>query len=129
MANIDTISDSLTIIRNACAVKHQKAKIKHSKIMENIVNILKQEGYIEDFSVENKKNIIINLKYDLKKNSVITEISRISKSSRREYSSVKKIPRIANGYATVILTTPKGILTGREARKQNVGGEVLCFVL
>ncbi len=126
----DPIADMLTRVRNANAVMHEKTDIPHSKIKERIVEILKEEGYISNYKIitdGNKKNIRVYLKY-VGKERVIKGIKRISKPGRRIYSSVEDMPRVLSGLGIAIVSTSKGIVTDRVARKENVGGEVLAFV-
>ena len=126
----DPIADMLTRVRNANAVMHEKTDIPHSKIKERIVEILKEEGYISNYKIitdGNKKNIRVYLKY-VGKERVIKGIKRISKPGRRIYSSVEDMPRVLSGLGIAIVSTSKGIVTDRVARKETVGGEVLAFV-
>lgn len=126
----DPIADMLTRVRNANAVTHEKTDIPHSNIKERIAEILKEEGYISNYKVVtdgNKKNIRVYLKYDGRER-VIKGIKRISKPGRRIYSSVEDMPRVLSGLGIAIVSTSKGIVTDRVARRENVGGEVLAFV-
>lgn len=126
----DPIADMLTRVRNANAVMHEKVDVPHSKIKERIAEILKEEGYISNYKVVedgNKKNIRIYLKYDGKER-VIKGIKRISKPGRRVYSSIEDMPRVLSGLGIAIVSTSKGVVTDRVARRENVGGEVLAFV-
>ncbi len=126
----DPIADMLTRIRNANAVMHEKVDVPHSTLKEKIAEILKEEGYIANFKVVtdgNKKNIRVYLKYD-GKDRVIKGIKRISKPGRRVYSSVEDMPRVLSGLGIAIVSTSKGIVTDRVARRENVGGEILAFV-
>nr|WP_307774872.1 30S ribosomal protein S8 [uncultured Cetobacterium sp.] len=126
----DPIADMLTRVRNANAVSHEKTDVPHSNIKERIAEILKEEGYISNYKVVtdgNKKNIRVYLKYDGKER-VIKGIKRISKPGRRVYSSVEDMPRVLSGLGIAIVSTSKGIVTDRVARRENVGGEVLAFV-
>ena len=128
----DTISDMLTRIRNATMVKHQIVQIPSTKMSLAIAKILKDEGFIDDFEdyVENKKNyLLLSLKYLGKsRKSVISKIERVSKPGLRVYSHRKDLPRVLGGIGVAIISTSKGIMTDREARRQNVGGEVLCYI-
>ena len=129
---MDIISDGITKIRNAQKSKASQVLLKNNKVVAKICGILKKGGYIIDynFKKENKMNFIeVVLKYDKNDNPIIKELVRVSKNSRRVYKPANDIPRIANGYATVIMSTPKGVITGREAKQENVGGEVICYVL
>ncbi|MDU1911713.1 30S ribosomal protein S8 [Fusobacterium sp.] len=126
----DPIADMLTRIRNANAVMHEKVDIPHSTLKDKIAEILKEEGYIANYKVVtdgNKKNIRVYLKYD-GKDRIIKGIKRISKPGRRVYSSVEDMPRVLSGLGIAIVSTSKGIVTDRVARRENVGGEVLAFV-
>lgn len=126
----DPIADMLTRIRNANAVMHEKVDVPHSNLKDRLVEILKEEGYIANYKVVtdgNKKNIRVYLKYDGKER-VIKGIKRISKPGRRVYSSVEDMPRVLSGLGIAIVSTSKGIVTDRVARRENVGGEILAFV-
>lgn len=126
----DPIADMLTRIRNANAVMHEKVDIPHSTLKDKIAEILKEEGYIANYKVVtdgNKKSIRVYLKYD-GKDRIIKGIKRISKPGRRVYSSVEEMPRVLSGLGIAIVSTSKGIVTDRVARRENVGGEVLAFV-
>lgn len=132
MSMNDPIADMLTRIRNANKMKFEEVSIPSSKIKESIAMILKNEGFINDFEVI-KDNSLMNLKVYLKykgedKKHVITGIKRISKPGLRVYSKKEDIPRVLGGLGIAILSTSKGILSDSDAKKQNVGGEVLCFV-
>ena len=126
----DPIADMLTRIRNANAVMHEKVEVPHSNLKDRLAEILKEEGYIANYKVVtdgNKKNIRVYLKYDGKER-VIKGIKRISKPGRRVYSSVEDMPRVLSGLGIAIVSTSKGIVTDRVARRENVGGEILAFV-
>jgi len=128
----DPIADMLTRIRNANMARFNKVDIPLSKVKLEIAKILKQEGYIKNFKVlnqEGNKGVLrVYLKYDAQNRGIITGIKRVSKPSRRVYVKSKKIPRVLNGYGINIISTPKGIMTDREAIKLNVGGELICSV-
>jgi len=131
----DPIADMLARIRNALLVKHATVAIPASKIKMAIAKILKDEGYVEDFKMvtdENMhRNLVIQLKYqgDLKhQRPVITNLTRVSKPGRRIYTGAKDIPWVRSGMGIAILSTPKGVITGQQARRLNVGGEVICYV-
>ncbi len=135
MATSDPIADMLARIRNALMVKHAAVSMPSSKIKLAIAKILKDEGYIEGYRViasENSyQNLEIQLKYvgDVKhQRSVITDLKRVSKPGRRIYAAVKDIPWVRSGMGITILSTPKGVITGQQARRLNVGGEILCYV-
>ena len=126
----DPIADMLTRIRNANAVMHEKVDIPHSTLKDKIAEILKEEGYIANYKVVtdgNKKSIRVYLKYD-GKDRIIKGIKRISKPGGRVYSSVEDMPRVLSGLGIAIVSTSKGIVTDRVARRENVGGEILAFV-
>ena len=127
----DTIADLLTRIRNAISAKHPTVKIPASKVKVEIVKILLDEGYIKKYTVieDGKQGMIkISLKYDENKQSAITGLKRVSKPGLRIYSDVENMPRVMKGLGVAIISTSKGIMTDRQARKENVGGEVLAFI-
>jgi small subunit ribosomal protein S8 len=126
---IDPISDMLTRIRNANRALLQAVDVPHSKIKESIAVILKREGYIHDFAVEGKipKLIKMRLKYQGKK-SVIEGLRRISTPGLRRYVGSTDIPRVHAGMGVAVLSTSEGVMTGVQARKKNIGGEILCYV-
>ncbi len=127
----DTIADLLTRIRNAISAKHPTVKIPASKVKVEIVKILLDEGYIKKYTVieDGKQGMIkISLKYDENKQSAITGLKRISKPGLRIYSDVENMPKVMKGLGVAIISTSKGIMTDRQARKENVGGEVLAFI-
>jgi len=126
----DPIADLLTRIRNAGNAQLPTVEIPHSKMKESIAHVLKREGYIEAVAIEGvvaTKKIKLKLKYEGRKN-VIDGLKRVSTPGLRRYVASDEIPRVRNGMGTAILSTPAGILTGNEARRQNVGGELLCYV-
>ena len=125
----DPISDMLARIRNASQALQPVVEIPHSRIKENLANILKQEGYVSEVAVEGKgiKTIKIRLKYQGKKN-VIEGLRRISKPGLRQYVGATKIPRVRGGLGVAVVSTPEGVMTGVQARKKNLGGELLCYV-
>lgn len=126
----DPIADMLTRIRNANIAKHSQVLVPFSKIKESIANILRNEGYIAEYEIKEEgahKNILITLK-TVDGEQVIKGLKRISKPGRRVYSSVEQLPKVLGGLGIAIVTTPKGVLTDRECRKQSVGGEVLCYI-
>lgn len=128
----DPIADLLTRIRNAQQASHSSLVVPRSKIKLNIVKILKNEGFIEgyvdDESVGHQGIIKIFLRYDDAQHGIIRGLLRVSKPGRRVYVGKTEIPRVRNGLGIAILTTPKGVLTDRDARQAGVGGEVLCHV-
>ena len=128
----DPISDLFTRIRNALIAKHEGLMVPNSKIKVAICRILKEEGFIKDFTVSNddlvKKNIKIKLKYRQNGEPLINEIIRVSKSSKRIYVKKRKVPKPLRGFGISMVSTSKGILSGREARLKNVGGELVGIV-
>ena len=131
MSMTDPIADYLTRIRNALQAKHKYVDIPASTMKRKISRILIEQGYIKKYILvdDGKQGLIrVWLKYDADKNPVISKLVRVSKPGLRQYVDVDKLPRIKNNLGIAILTTPKGIITAREARRQNVGGEVLCYV-
>ncbi|HCC34326.1 MAG TPA: 30S ribosomal protein S8 [Ruminococcaceae bacterium] len=127
----DTIADMLTRIRNANAAKHDSVDIPASNMKKAIAQILLDEGYIKGFNVteDGKQGVIrVNLKYGPGKSHVITGLRRVSKPGLRIYTGVEDMPKVLKGLGVAILSTPKGIMTDRRARLENVGGEVLAFV-
>ena len=127
----DSIAAMLTRIRNASSAKHDSVKVPASNMKKAIAQILVDEGYVKSFKVEDdgKQGMIeIVLKYGPNKTSAITGLRRVSKPGLRIYTNVEDMPKVMKGLGTAILSTPKGILTDKDARKANVGGEVLAFV-
>ncbi len=127
----DTIADLLTRIRNANSAKHDTVQIPASNMKKAICQILVDEGYIKSFSVEEdgKQGVItVTLKYLEGKQPVIQGLRRVSKPGLRIYSSVEDMPKVMKGLGIAIISTSKGVMTDRDARKQNVGGEVLAFI-
>ena len=130
----DTISDILTRIRNANMVKHQIVQVPLSRMSKSIAQILKEEGFIEDFEVfdtelENRSHLLISLKYKGRlREPVICKMERISKPGLRVYSNAKKMPKILGGFGTAIVSTSRGLMTDHQARKEGVGGELLCYI-
>ena len=131
MNTTDPIADMLTRIRNANSAKHKTVDVPASKMKTAIAEILFREGYIKSFEVisnENQGIIRITLKYDEKGTRVIDGIKRISKPGLRVYASKEELPRVLNGLGIALISTSKGIMTDREARKENLGGEVLAYI-
>lgn len=130
--NIDPVSDYLTRIRNAVAAGHRTVEIPASNLKKEMTKILFDQGYILSYKfMDDKKqgSIKIALKYDkLTKDPVIKEIQRISKPGLRKYTGHNEIPRILNGLGISIVSTSKGLMTGKQAKRNNVGGELLCYV-
>ena len=127
----DSIADMLTRIRNAQMARHATVSVETSIMKKSIAQILLDEGYISSFEeVDNGKNkdIVITLKYVNKNQKVITGLKRISKPGRRIYASCEELPKVLNGLGIVIVSTSKGVMTDREARKLGIGGEVLAYV-
>ena len=127
----DSIADMLTRIRNAQTARHETVSVETSIMKRSIAQILLDEGYISSFEeVDNGKNkdIVITLKYVNKNQKVITGLKRISKPGRRIYASCAELPKVLNGLGIVIVSTSKGVMTDREARKLGIGGEVLAYV-
>jgi small subunit ribosomal protein S8 len=131
MNNQDPIADMLTRIRNANRVGRRMVLIPKSKICNGIAQVLKDEGYIEEFDVidDGKQGQIrVKLKYSLSGDRVIHELDRESKPGRRVYRGVDELPKVLNGMGITVVSTSKGVMSDRRAREQNVGGEVLCTV-
>nr|ARW68758.1 ribosomal protein S8 [Palisada sp.] len=128
----DIISDTLTRIRNANLAKHQIVQIPATKMTRNIVQVLKEEGFIYKFEevIENLRNyIVISLKYKGKnKKPIITELKRISKPGLRVYANHKELPKVLGGIGIAIISTSKGLMTDKHARKYGLGGEVICYI-
>ena len=131
MTFTDPIGDMFSRIRNGQMRSLNSINIPSSNFRRSILEILKNEGYIKDFYIEKSENNKINLKINLKYyegNPVIKEIKRISKPGRRVYSRATSIPRVMNGLGLAILSTPKGVMTDMDARKNNIGGEIICRI-
>ncbi|MBR5555823.1 30S ribosomal protein S8 [bacterium] len=131
MMNTDPIADMLTRIRNANMVSHETVEMPSSKLKVELAKLLKNEGFITDYAVKEVgkfKVLSITLKYDDKKKPVITKLERISKPGLRNYCKAKNLPKVLGGMGIAIVSTSKGLLTDRKARKENIGGEVLCYV-
>jgi small subunit ribosomal protein S8 len=127
----DPISDMLTRIRNAARINRGQVNIKASNICEGIADVLRKEGYIEDFDRidDGKQGILrITLKYDQEGVAIISEIKRISKPGRRIYSSVADLPHVLGGMGIVVVSTSKGVMSDKNCRESNMGGEILCMV-
>lgn len=125
----DTISDMLTRIRNASRVMLPAIEMPHSRMKESIAHILKKEGYVAEVSVEGKmpKKIKLKLKYEGKK-SVIEGLRRVSTPGLRRYVGATEIPRVRSGLGISVVSTSQGVMTGTQARKSNLGGELICYV-
>ena len=127
----DTIADMLTRIRNANQMRYEEVKVPASNIKKEIARILKEEGFINDYKIDSDNaqgTIILTLKYTDKKESVITGLKRISKPGLRVYAKSDEIPKVLNGLGIAIISTSKGIMTDKEARKEKLGGEVLAYI-
>ena len=129
MSLSDPIGDMLTRIKNSQMRNHKKVELPSSKFKIKLAEVLKSEGYIIDYMVteDKKPNLKINLKYNLG-NPVISTIERVSKPGRRIFSSAESLPKVNNGLGIAIISTPKGVMTDIDARKQKVGGEIICKV-
>jgi len=128
---MDPIADMLTIIRNGCRVKKSEVVAPYSRFKTEILRVMLEEGFINNFSLDSEKRpkkITIMLKYSKSGESVIRNLKRVSKCSRRFYVAGDEIPRVLNGLGIAVLTTSKGILSDREARRKKVGGEVIAYV-
>ncbi len=131
MSMNDPIADFLTRIRNAQMAKFNKVDIPASNLLKEMARIMMDEGYILNYTImedEKQGMIRIYLKYGDKKKAAITGLKRISRPGLRRYVDVKELPRVLNGLGIAIMSTSRGVLTGREAKKENVGGEVLCYI-
>ena len=131
MSVSDPVADMLTKIRNAGMARHEKVDIPTSKLKLEIVKILKIEGYIKNFKKANQDgaNVIrVFLKYDEKAGPIIHGIEKVSKPGRRVYTGYQNMPRVFNGYGTLIVSTSQGVTTGKKAAEKKVGGEIICSV-
>lgn len=131
MSVSDPIADMLTKIRNAASAGHESVDVPASKVKWEIISILKSEGYIKNFkklTQDGANTIRVFLKYDDKEFSVIHGIEKVSTPGRRVYSGYKGLPRVFNGYGTLIVSTSKGIITGKVAGESQIGGELICKV-
>lgn len=127
----DSIADMLTRIRNAGMARKPETSMPSSKILVAIARILKEEGYIEDYRVEERRPfpvLTIKLKYTRDRRHAIRELRRVSKPGLRVYAGKDEIPRVRNGLGIAIVSTPQGVMSGHEARRRGIGGEVLCTV-
>jgi small subunit ribosomal protein S8 len=131
MSLTDPVADLLTRIRNAVSARQQKLDVPASKLKMEIARILKEEGYISNFKAteENGRKVLrVYLKYSSSNDAAITNLARVSRPGCRVYVGHTEIPRVLGGLGINILTTPKGVMTGRQARKSGIGGEILCEV-
>ncbi|SJZ45971.1 30S ribosomal protein S8 [Mycoplasmopsis verecunda] len=126
----DPIADLVVRVKNANARKHKTVTIPYSKQKEAIVKLILNEGYIASYTVEGEgvnKNIVVTLKYK-KNKSAIVDFKRVSKPGLRVYATVEEIPNVISGFGTVIISTSKGLMTGKQAREENVGGEIIAYI-
>ncbi|MBJ7491664.1 MAG: ribosomal protein [Cyanobacteriota bacterium] len=132
MANHDPISDMLTRIRNASEKRHQTTKVPASRMARSIAKVLQQEGFISDISEEGEgvlTTLVLGLKYNGKHRlPIIRSVQRVSKPGLRIYKNTRQLPKVLGGLGVAIISTSKGVMSDRDARKQGVGGEVLCYV-
>ena len=131
MTITDPIADMLTRIRNGLMAGHETVEVPSSKLKVQLAKLFKEEGYIENYEVKKVGNfdvITITLKYDEKHKPVITKLERISKPGLRTYSKSKNLEKVLGGLGIAVISTSKGLMTDRKARKENIGGEVLCYV-
>jgi len=131
MVVTDTIADMLTRIRNANQMRYQQVSVPASNLKVSLAKILKEEGFIEDYKLVNEDvqgTIELTLKYGQNKERVITGLKRISKPGLRVYAKSTEIPKVLNGLGIAVISTSHGVMTDKEARKQNLGGEVLCYI-
>jgi small subunit ribosomal protein S8 len=131
MSVSDPVADMLTKLRNAGMAKHEKVEVPPSKLKLEIVKILKTEGYIKNFKKRNEDGedmLSVFLKYDDEGSPVIHGLEKVSKPGRRVYTGYKKMPRVYNGYGTLIVSTSIGVTTGKKAAEKQIGGEIICKV-
>ena len=131
MVVTDTIADMLTRIRNANGMRYQEVSVPASNLKLSLAKILKDEGFIEDYKLvkdDAQGSIELTLKYGQNKERVITGLKRISKPGLRVYAKSSEVPKVLNGLGIAIISTSRGVMTDKEARKQNLGGEVLCYI-
>ena len=131
MVVTDTIADMLTRIRNANGMRYEEVSVPASNLKISLAKILKDEGFIEDYKVVNDNvqgTIVLTLKYGQNKERVITGLKRISKPGLRVYAKAGEVPKVLNGLGIAIISTSHGVMTDKEARKENLGGEVLCYI-
>ena len=131
MSITDSLADGLTVVRNASRAKHQKVDLVASRLTEEVLKVLKKKGFISNYkkiSAGSRSTLRVYLKFAADNRPAIRDIKRISKPSRRVYVASDKIPTVLQGLGIAVLSTSKGVLSNKEARKQKVGGEVLCYV-
>jgi small subunit ribosomal protein S8 len=127
----DPIADMLTRIRNANRALHETASMPSSRLRVEIARLLKEEGYVKDYRVEEGESfdtLVVELKFGKNRERVITDLKRVSKPGRRVYARKDRLPRVLGGMGTAIMSTSNGLVTSRTAQEQGVGGEVVCFV-
>src|SRR3982751_5954200 len=129
----DPVADMLTRIRNANKALHDRTEMPNSKLKEEIARLLKEEGYIRDYHVEERdgipyRTLVVELKYGRSRERVLTDLKRVSKPGRRIYARKDRLPRVLGGMGISILSTSHGLMTSRRAAQEGVGGEVVCFV-
>jgi small subunit ribosomal protein S8 len=127
----DPIADMLARIRNANRALHESAAMPTSRVKEEIARLLKEEGYISDYRVEEGgsfNSLVIELKYGSNRERILTDLKRVSKPGRRIYARKERLPRVLGGMGTAILSTSSGVMTARTAQERGVGGEVICFI-
>jgi len=127
----DPVADMLTRIRNANKALHDRVEMPSSKLKQEIARILKEEGYVRDFHVEDGESyklLVVELKYGRSRERVLTDLKRVSKPGRRIYARKDRLPRVLGGMGTAILSTSRGVITSRTAEREGLGGEVICFV-
>ena len=127
----DPIADMLTRIRNANIVSHEEVEMPSSKLKVELAKLLKNEGFIVDYKIDDSEKfskIVITLKYDEKRKPVITNLQRVSTPGLKTYSKSKNLPKVLGGMGVAVISTSKGLMSDRKARKENLGGEILCYV-
>jgi small subunit ribosomal protein S8 len=129
----DPVADMLTRIRNANKALHDRTEMPNSKLKEEIARLLKEEGYIRDYHVEERdgipyRTLVVELKYGRSRERVLTDLKRVSKPGRRIYARKDRLPRVLGGMGTAILSTSRGLVTSRTAEREGIGGEVICFI-
>jgi len=129
----DPVADMLTRIRNANKALHDTTQMPTSRLKEEIARLLKEEGYIRDFRIEQQEGVpyrilVVELKYGRSRERVLTDLKRVSKPGRRIYARKDRLPRVLGGMGTAILSTSRGLVTSRTAEREGIGGEVICFV-
>ena len=128
MVVTDPIADMLTRIRNANQMHYKTVEMPTSKMKVEIASILKSEGFIKNFEVKDDKTLVLTLKYSENKERVISGLKCISKPGLRVYAKAEEVPRVLNGLGIAIISTSKGVMSDKEARKNNIGGEVLAYI-